>query len=159
MKKIYKERLWFFLIPFNAINFYEALTEPNTAQATQGLARATKVQQVKNNAYYLERSDRGIQECNESRAEVGIRNRPTLQQKAVQTSSLHGKAQGPLRLHWDTEIAIYLAAFFFFFFFFLASPSSSSAAGAASSTGGASSFFSSSFWATKSPRTSLVLTM
>merc|ERR1739848_695344 len=50
-------------------------------------------------AYYLERSDRGIQECNESRAEVGIRNRPTLQQKAVQTSSLPGKAQGPLRLH------------------------------------------------------------
>jgi len=89
-----------FLTPsLNAINFYEALTEPNTEQTTQGLARATKVQQVKNNAYYLERSDRGIQECNESRAEVGIRNRPTLQQKAVQTSSLHGKAQGPLRLH------------------------------------------------------------
>merc|ERR1719410_1336569 len=45
-----------------------------------------------------------------------------------------------------------------FFFFFLAS--SSSSAGASSTTGsGSGSFFSSSFWATKSPRTSFVLTM
>jgi len=89
-----RKTLIFFLIPFNAINFYEALTQPHKAHATQGLVRATKVQQVKNNAYYLERSDRGIQECNESRAEVGIRTRPTLQQKAVRTSSLYRKAPG-----------------------------------------------------------------
>merc|ERR1712200_156560 len=54
---------------------------------------------------------------------------------------------------------VYLAAFFFFFFFFLDSPSSSSGGGASSTGGGVASFFSSSFWATKSPRTSLVLTM
>jgi len=60
-------------ISFNAINFYETLIRPNLELAMQGLVRVSKVQQVKNNAFYLERSDRGFQECNESRAEVGLR--------------------------------------------------------------------------------------
>ena len=64
-----------FYFLFNAINFYETPLKYCLALAMQVLDRVAKVQQVKNNAFYLEFSDRGFQECNESRADVGLGNR------------------------------------------------------------------------------------
>jgi len=130
------------------------------AVTTQGLVRVTKVQQVKNNAFYLERPDRGFRNVTNSRADVGLSLRFGFPHRKVDNCSTRsGSPRHTLKHHTDTEIAIYLAAFFFFFFFFLASPSSSSAGAASSTTGAGSSALGSSLTATKRPTTSLVLIM